>query len=79
MGIGENTYKALIIADYVDKPFDVSWKVWEMSHRKSAANGGLMRTSVVGLFPKATEKCAENICKLTHYDPRCIGTCVSPK
>ncbi len=23
--------------------------------------------------------CAENICKLTHYDPRCIGTCVSPK
>lgn len=76
MGIGENTYKVLTLADYVDKPFDVSRKIWEMSHCQSAANGGLMRTSVVGLFPKATVVCAENICKLTHYDPRCVGTCV---
>ena len=76
MGIGENTYKVLSISDYVEKPFDVSKKVWEMSRCQSAANGGLMRTSVVGLFPKATKLCAENICKLTHYDPRCVGTCV---
>jgi ADP-ribosylglycohydrolase/uncharacterized protein (DUF1810 family) len=76
MGIGENTYKVLSIGDYLEKPFDVSKKVWEMSHCQSAANGGLMRTSVVGLFPKATKLCAENICKLTHYDPRCVGTCV---
>lgn len=76
MGIGENTYKVLTVGDYEDKPFDVSKKVWELSHCQSAANGGLMRTSVVGLFPKATVACAENICKLTHYDPRCVGTCV---
>ncbi len=76
MGIGENTYKVLSIGDYVEKPFEVSKKIWEMSHCQSAANGGLMRTSVVGLFPKAIVMCAENICKLTHYDPRCVGTCV---
>ena len=35
-----------------------------------------MRTSIVGLFPKAVRQCAENICKLTHYDPRCVGSCV---
>ena len=35
-----------------------------------------MRTSVVGLFPKAVEECAANICRLTHYDPRCVGSCV---
>ena len=76
LGIGENTYKVLNIADYVEKPFDVSRMVWKMSRCQSAANGGLMRTSVVGLFPKCVTECAENICKLTHYDPRCVGSCV---
>ena len=35
-----------------------------------------MRTSIVGLFPKEVRTCAENICRLTHYDPRCVGSCV---
>lgn len=35
-----------------------------------------MRTSIVGLFPKAVEECAAIICRLTHYDPRCVGSCV---
>lgn len=76
MGIGETTYKVLILADYVEKTFEVSKKIWEMGHRKGAANGGLMRTSVVGTFPKAIEECAASICRLTHYDPRCVGSCV---
>ncbi len=76
MGIGENTYKVLSIGDYVEKPLEVSKKIWEMTNKKSAANGGLMRTSIVGLFPKAVEQCAANICQLTHYDPRCVGSCV---
>lgn len=76
MGIGNNTYKVLSIGDYVEKPLEVSRLVWQMSRYESAANGGLMRTSVVGLFPKAVKTCAENICKLTHYDPRCVGSCV---
>lgn len=76
MGIGENTYKVLTIGDYVERPMEVSKKIWEMSRRQAAANGGVMRTSIVGLFPKAVEKCAADICKLTHYDPRCVGACV---
>ncbi len=76
MGIGENTYKVLMIGDYVEKPLEVSKKVWEMSNKQAAANGGLMRTSIIGLFPKAVEECAANICRLTHYDPRCVGSCV---
>ena len=76
MGIGNNTWKVLQSSDYLDKPLEVSKLVWEMSRRTSAANGGLMRTSVVGLFPKAIEVCAANICRLTHYDPRCVGSCV---
>lgn len=76
MGIGNNTYKVLSIGDYVQKPFEVSKLVWKMSRYQSAGNGGLMRTSVVGLFPKAVRTCAEKICKLTHFDPRCVGSCV---
>ena len=76
MGIGEHTYKVLMMGDYTEKPFEASHLIWEMSNCQSAANGGLMRTSVVGLFPKEVRTCAENICKLTHYDPRCVGSCV---
>ena len=76
MGTGENTYKVLMTGDYLERPLEVSRKVWEMSRYQSPANGGLMRTSVVGLFPKEVKTCAENICRLTHYDPRCVGSCV---
>lgn len=76
MGIGEHTYKVLMTRDYTEKPFDVSYMIWKMSNYQSAANGGLMRTSVVGLFPKEVRTCAEQICRLTHYDPRCVGSCV---
>ncbi len=76
MGIGNNTFNVLKISDYEKHPFEASHKVWEMSKYQSAANGGLMRTSIVGLFPKETRICAENICRLTHYDPRCVGSCV---
>lgn len=76
MGIGAQTYKVLMVGNYTDSPIEVSKLVWEMSGRKSASNGGLMRTSVVGLLPKDIEDYAADICQLTHYDPRCVGSCV---
>lgn len=76
MGIGRHTFNVLHIGDYVEKPFDVSRLIWEMSGKKIASNGGLMRTSVVGLLPTNVEKNAADICKLTHYDPRCVASCV---
>ena len=76
MGIGGNTRNVLMIGDYVQRPLSVSRKVWELSNYQSAANGGLMRTSVVGLLPNNIEQNAADICRLTHYDPRCTGSCV---
>ena len=76
MGIGANTYKVLMFGDFVERPLDVSRKVWELSRYQSAANGGLMRTSIVGLLPCDIEQSAADICRLTHYDPRCVGSCV---
>ena len=76
MGIGAQTYKVLMVGNYVEHPIEVSKLVWEMSGKKSAPNGGVMRTSVVGLLPKDIEQNAVDICQLTHYDPRCVGSCV---
>lgn len=76
MGIGSHTYKVLCMADYVEQPEMCSKLWWELSRKQSAANGALMRTSVVGLAKTDIENESEAICKLTHYDPRCVGSCV---
>lgn len=35
-----------------------------------------MRTSVIGLLPTNVIRSTEDSCKLTHFDPRCVGSCV---
>lgn len=76
MGIGAHTYKVLAMGDYVNMPYECS-RVWrEISRKSSAANGALMRTSVVGLAPTDFEDQTDAICRLTHYDARCVGSCV---
>lgn len=76
LGIGRHTYNVLCFADYVKDPIQAAEIVWTLYRKRSAANGGVMRTSVVGLLPENVSEHAENICKLTHPDPRCIGSCV---
>lgn len=76
MGIGSHTYKVLSMEDYVEQPEMCSKLWWDLSRQQSAANGALMRTSVVGLANNNVIEQAEAICKLTHYDPRCVGSCV---
>lgn len=76
MGIGAYTFKVLAMGDYVEKHDECSRLWWELSRKSSAANGALMRTSVVGLVPENITEQTEAICKLTHYDPRCVGSCV---
>ena len=75
LGIGNNTFKVLSFKDYTDNPQKGAEIIWNLSGKKSAANGAVMRTSVVGLWNNDTEKHATEICKLTHYDPRCVGSC----
>lgn len=75
-GVGQTTYKVLSIADYVDKPQQVAELIWKMSRTKNAANGAVMRTAVIGLLKADVAQVAEDVCKLTHFDPRCVGSCV---
>lgn len=76
MGIGRHTYKVLCLSDYVINPIKAADIIWRLSKRKSAANGAVMRTSIIGLWKEQVSFHAENICKLTHADLRCIGSCV---
>lgn len=76
LGIGSHTYRVLCMGDYVDRPEMCAKLWWDLSRQKSASNGALMRTSVVGLAKDRIEEQAEAICKLTHYDSRCVGSCI---
>lgn len=76
MGIGKNTVAVLGLTDYEESPEKAAEMVWEANGRKNAPNGGIMRTSIVGLWNENVTGNAENICRLTHADPRCIGSCV---
>ena len=76
MGIGRHTYNVLATSDYTKNPTKAAEIVWKLSGKKSAANGGIMRTSVIGLWKQDVSYYAEEICKLTHTDFRCIGSYV---
>ena len=75
LGIGSNTFKVLSFKDYTNNPQKGAEIIWNLSGKKSAANGAVMRTSVIGLWKDDTERHAAQVCKLTHYDPRCVGSC----
>lgn len=75
LGIGGHTFNVLCMDGYVNAPELCSKLWWELSGKQNAANGALMRTSVVGLAPDNVVRDTETICKLTHYDSRCIGSC----
>ena len=74
--IGGTTARILSLFEYEESPNQIAQMMWERSGRNNAANGGIMRTSVVGLWNENVAGNAERICKLTHADPRCIGSCV---
>lgn len=80
IGIGRHTLNVLSIGDYVENPLKASELVWSMSRRQSAANGAIMRTAILGCWNytdwEQVKSNIENVCKLTHYDPRCVGSCV---
>lgn len=76
LGIGGHTYNVLCFEDYEKDPIRAAEIIWKLYRKRSAANGGVMRTSVVGLLKDDVRRNAENVCKLTHPDPRCVGSCV---
>ena len=80
MGIGNTVFSVLFSLEFLADPHAAAKRVWEESGRYSAANGGVMRTSILGVwdyqYPERVKHNAEQVCRITHYDPRCVGSCV---
>jgi ADP-ribosylglycohydrolase len=80
-GIGGTVYRVVHDPDFIENPHRVAQEVWESKDRNSAANGGLMRTSVLGIWQyqnlQQVRWNAEQVCKITHADPRCIASCIA--
>ena len=50
MGIGRHTYNVMALGDYTSNPQKAAEIIRKMGKKKAAANGAVMRTSVVGLM-----------------------------
>ncbi|KAM7442122.1 hypothetical protein ABFA07_008861 [Porites harrisoni] len=81
MGIGSTTHSVLRHPQFLTNPHEAAKYVWEFSGRYLAPNGGVMRTSVLGIhdFGNIDEVISNTMaaCKVTHADPRCVASCVA--
>jgi len=75
-GCGNLVYQVIRHREFLDNPFQAAYDRWNHANREAAPNGGIMRTSVIGLMHTNIENNAMAACKVTHYDPRCVGSCV---
>jgi ADP-ribosylglycohydrolase len=81
-GMGNHTWNVLSSgATYLLDPIAISREIWEKSGKRAAANGAVMRTSVVGILDPEdldrTEELAVLAARTTHYDPRCVASAVA--
>jgi len=79
--VGQLVAAVVYSPNYLDDPRAVAQAVWESKGRQVAPNGAVMRTSVLGVwdYPNVSQvkANAEQVCQLTHADPRCVGSCVA--
>jgi ADP-ribosylglycohydrolase len=79
MGIGATTYHVFNLPQYTLYPQKAAKLIWKLKKRNIAANGALMRNSIVGVWQywdrEAVLENSENIAELTHFDQRCKDSC----
>jgi ADP-ribosylglycohydrolase len=80
MGIGNTVYKVVSMPQFTLYPHKAAELVWKLSKQQNASNGAIMRTSLLGTYDfwdyNAVAINTEKISKVTHWDKRCIGSCV---
>jgi ADP-ribosylglycohydrolase len=79
--MGRTIYAVARDPRFLTDALAVAREYWEASGRHAAANGAVMRTSVLGVWEYVdaarVRHNAERACLLPHADPRCIGSCVA--
>ncbi|KAL3868581.1 hypothetical protein ACJMK2_041382 [Sinanodonta woodiana] len=81
MGLGRTTHAILSHPGFLSNPQKVSQDIWIKRGCVDAPNGGVMRTSILGIHEwwdvERVEKNAALICRTTHFDPRCVASAVA--
>jgi len=81
LGVGQLVMSVVSSRNFLEDPHSAARDAWEMTAKRAAPNGGLMRTSILGAWEyNSLEKVISNVekvCRITHYDPRCVGSCVA--
>jgi ADP-ribosylglycohydrolase len=80
MGIGQNVYKVVSLPQFTLYPYKAAELIWKLSKQNNASNGAIMRTSILGTYEfwdyNKVAHNTEKIAKVTHWDSRCVGSCV---
>jgi ADP-ribosylglycohydrolase len=81
MGVGMTVMRTVTSRLFLEDPHKAARIVWEDSGKYLAANGAIMRTSVLGVMnfndlPKVIDN-TKKIALATHADPRCVASCVA--
>jgi ADP-ribosylglycohydrolase len=78
-GLGNTVYNVISSPKFIFEPHEVAKQVWLNSGKNNAANGAIMRTSIMGVWEfdnlENVKLNTEKIAKITHFDPRCVGSC----
>ncbi|EFA84314.1 hypothetical protein PPL_03392 [Heterostelium album PN500] len=85
MGIGQTVMGVTMHSKFTSNPLESSREIWiQMGKRmgfKMAANGAVMRTSILGCAsfdqPEQVEKNSILCAQLTHWDPKCVISCTT--
>eukprot|EP01117_Protostelium_nocturnum_P013924 TRINITY_DN5243_c0_g1_i1.p1 TRINITY_DN5243_c0_g1~~TRINITY_DN5243_c0_g1_i1.p1 ORF type:complete len:372 (+),score=93.46 TRINITY_DN5243_c0_g1_i1:113-1228(+) len=80
LGLGGTVAKVVSSKGYLEDPAKAAKSVWNNNGKNLAANGALMRTSILGCYRyddlKEVAANTKAICKATHYDARCVHNCL---
>lgn len=78
-GVGRRTYNVLQMPQYKQYPYKAAEFIWHFGREKSAPNGMLMRTCVLGIWDYRNEvkvhTNTEYVCCLIYFAPRRGGSC----
>ncbi len=80
-GLGQTVRAVLTHPHFLKDPHEAAKSVWHESNGYAAANGAVMRTSALGVYkynsPEQLISNTETVCKITHFDPRCVASCIA--
>lgn len=80
MGCGGTVGAVVRHPSFLKSPHGASKSVWKSRGKVGAANGAVMRTAVLGCHTSSMEETYRDtveMAKVTHWDPRCVSSCVA--